>query len=135
MRRGLFYIICIGILISFPACSVKKNNVEKIRDLSFAVLSEEEIPEELDARIKEKGKNAFKITYSDKGKLYIAQGYGRKETNGYSVEVTDCYETENAVYICMNLIGPAKEEKVIRTETSPYVVVKLDAIDKNVVFE
>lgn len=75
------------------------------------------------------------MTYSDEGDMYIAQGYGKKETNGYSVEVTACYETDNAVYIHTNLIGPAKDEKVIQSPTNPHVVVKLDAVDKNVVFE
>lgn len=135
MKRGLLYIICLGILISTPGCSVKKTSAEKVRDLPFHVLREEEIPEEFEAKITEKSMEPFKMTYSDEGYLYIAQGYGEKETNGYSVTVTECYETENAVYIHTSLIGPAKNEKVIRTPTNPHVVVKLDAVDKNVMFE
>lgn len=135
MKRGLLYIICFWILLLLSGCSIKKTSTEKVKDLSFQVLNEESIPEELKAKISEKTAEPFKITYSDKESLYIAEGYGEKETNGYSVEVTECYETANAVYIHTNLIGPSKEEKVIRTPTNPHVVVKLDATDKNVVFE
>lgn len=135
MKKGLVFIICLGLLLSLPGCSVQKNSIGKVRDLPFHVLGEEDIPEELKAKIAKKKAQPFKITYSDKGYLYIAEGYGEKETNGYSVEVTSCYESDNAIYIHTNLIGPSKEEKVIRKPANPQVVVKLDAIDKNVVFE
>lgn len=135
MKRGILAILYIGIFILLSGCSVKKNSTEKVKDLSFHVLSEESIPEELKTKIDGKTKQPFKMTYSDRGYLYIAQGYGEKETNGYSVEVVECYETVNAIYIHTNLIGPSKEEKIIQTPTNPYIVVKLDAADKNVVFE
>lgn len=135
VKKGILSVICLGILILFSGCSVKKSSTEKVKDLSFHVLSEESVPEELKTKIEGKTKQPFKMTYSDKGYLYIAQGYGEKETSGYSVEVIECYETVNAIYIHTNLIGPSKEEKVIQTPTNPYIVVKLDAIDKNVVFE
>lgn len=135
MKRGLLYVLCLGILLSLPGCSVRKKQTEKMKNLPFHVLNEESIPEELKVKMSEKKAEPFKITYSDEGELYIAQGYGERETNGYSVKVVSCYETANAVYIHTNLIGPAKEDKVIQTPTNPYVVVKLDAVDKNVVFE
>lgn len=135
MRRRFLYIVYLTFLISLPGCSVSRNHTDKIKDLSFQVLSEEKIPQELKKKIAEKEEKPFQMTYSDKGKLYIARGYGEKETNGYSVEVTKCYETDNAIYIDTNLLGPSKEEKVIRTAANPYVVVELKAAGKNVVFE
>lgn len=135
MKKERLYIICFLLLMVLPGCSIKKISTDKVRDLSFQVLNNESIPEELKAKIAERTKEPFKITYGDKENLYIARGYGEKETNGYSVKVTECYETDNAVYIHTNLIGPSKEEKVIRTPTNPHIVVRLDATDKNVVFE
>lgn len=116
-------------------CSVKKLNTEKLKDIDFTVLEEENIPEELQAMIKEKETQPFKLTYADNGELYIAEGYGEQETSGYSIEVKECYETENAVYVHTNLIGPAKEEKVVEKKTYPYIVIKMEFIDKNVVFQ
>ena len=40
-----------------------------------------------------------------------------------------------AIYIHTNLIGPSKEEKIVEAKTFPYVAVKMQFIDKNVVFE
>ena len=82
-----------------------------------------------------KNSGPFKITYADKDALYIARGYGEQKTSGYSIEVKECYETENAIYIHTNLIGPSKEEKIVEAKTFPYVAVKMQFIDKNVVFE
>lgn len=85
--------------------------------------------------IKEKEKEPFKLTYADKGELYIAEGYGEQSTSGYSIEVKDCFETENAIYIHTNLMGPAKDEKIVETKSYPYIVIKMEFIDKNVVFQ
>ena len=119
----------------FFFCSVKKMNTEKIRDVEITVLEEEKIPEEFLTQIEEKKSGPFKITYADKDALYIARGYGEQKTSGYSIEVKECYETENAIYIHTNLIGPSKEEKIVEAKTFPYVAVKMQFIDKNVVFE
>ena len=135
MKRVISVLLCVCLLFLAGGCSVKKLNTEKIRDVEFTVLEEDDIPEELLAMIREKEKAPFKITYADKGALYIAQGYGRQQTSGYSITVEACYETNNAVYIHTNLIGPSKEEEIVERETFPYAVVKMEFIDKNVVFQ
>lgn len=113
----------------------KKGEYGKIRDVEITVLEEEKIPDEFMAQIEEKKSGPFKITYADKDALYIARGYGEQKTSGYSIEVKECYETENAIYIHTNLIGPSKEEKIVEAKTFPYMAVKMEFIDKNVVFE
>lgn len=127
--------ITILILCLVSGCSVEKTKTDKLKDLEFTVLGEEEIPEELKGKMEEKEQEGFKITYADNGYLYIAKGYGRQETSGYSIKVEYCYETENAIYFHTILQGPDKEEEVSAKPTYPYVVVKLEWIDKNVVFE
>ena len=62
-------------------------------------------------------------------------GYGTQQTNGYSISVEELYETRNAIYINTNLLGPAKGEAVSEVESYPYIVVKIDYLDKSVVFE
>lgn len=57
-------------------CSEKKDPMEKIKDLEFTVLSEDNIPEELKAVIEEKKDTSFKMTYQDNGFMYICVGYG-----------------------------------------------------------
>lgn len=135
MRRIFTVILCISIVTLFCGCSMKKMDANKIRDIEFTVTEEENIPEELWGKMQERGKKPFKLTYADQGELYIAVGYGEQTTSGYSIEVTDCYETKNAIYVHTNLIGPSKDEKIMETETYPYVVIKMEYVDKNVVFQ
>ncbi len=135
MKKILSVMLSFCILIFLPACSVKKLATEKIRDIEFTVVEEKNIPEELMKMIEEKGKQVFKLTYADQGELYIAEGYGEQPTNGYSIAVKECYESKNAIYIHTNLIGPAKEEQIMEVKTYPYIVIKMEFVDKNVVFQ
>jgi len=135
MKKFIWVILCVSLLCLVAGCSAEKLRTEKLRDIEFTVVDEDNIPKELEEMIDEKEDKPFKLTYADRGELYIAVGYGEQPTSGYSIEVTDLYETENAIYIRTNLIGPAKDEKIVERETEPYIVVKLEFIDKNVVFE
>lgn len=132
-------IVSIILLLVLPAllcaCSIEKTSTTKIRDIEFTVVEEKNIPEELWGKMKEKDGNPFKLTYADQGALYIAEGYGEQPTSGYSIEVKECFETKNAVYLHTNLIGPAKEELIVDAKTYPYIVIKMEFIDKNVVFQ
>ncbi len=135
MKKYILAILCMSILCLFIGCSTEKISTEKLRDIEFTVVPNKDIPEELEEMIDEKDEEPFKLTYADDGTLYIAVGYGKQPTSGYSIKVTELYETENAIYIHMNLIGPAKDEKILERATYPYIVVKTEFIDKNVVFE
>lgn len=135
IKRQVVFALGGCLLCLATGCSVKKMNTEKIRDIEFTVLEEEEIPEEFREVIESRKKNPFKVTYADKGALYIAEGYGEQQTSGYSIEVKACYETKNAIYMHTNLIGPPKKEEIVKAKTYPYVAVKMEYIDKNVVFQ
>lgn len=133
MKRVLIFFTCV-VVFNITACSVTKISQEKIRDIEFTVLKEEEIPEKLADNMKEKEKEGFRISYADEGYLYIAIGYGEQEKSGYSIEIKECYETKNAIYVHPNLIGPAEKEGSKEVKTYPCLVLKLEWIDKHVVF-
>lgn len=127
----LVCLMCMGVY----ACGQKHDTMAKIKDLECAVMAEENIPEELLAKIEEKKEDAFKMTFEDQGFLYICVGYGTQSTGGYSIAVNELYETANAVYIDTNLIGPKPEEKSNPVASYPYIVVKTEFVDKPVVFD
>lgn len=135
MKKIILAIICVSLLGVVAGCSTEKLSTKKLRDIEFTVVDEDDIPEELEEKIDDQDEKPFKLTYADNGSLYIAVGYGEQPTSGYSIEVKELYETENAIYIHTNLIGPAKDEKIVERKTYPYIVVKLEFVDKNVVFE
>ena len=116
-------------------CVTHSGPQEKLRDLEVTVLDKEDVPQEMKQMIEEEKAEPFRLTYTDQGSLYIAEGYGAQLTTGYSVEVTGLYETEDEIRIHTSLLGPEKGEEIKEITTFPYVVVQLGAIDKNVIFE
>lgn len=122
-------------VIFLSACSVESIKEEKMKDLDYTVVPSDEVPEELMTKIEEERNEPMKITFSDKGHLYIVHSYGAQETSGYSIEVKELYETENAICIDTELLGPKKTEEIVETDTCPYIVVKIEENDKYVVFD
>ena len=76
---GLLAVAWIG--LAAAGCGIEDTNGSKIEDVEFTVLEEEAVPEELKQEIEERKEMDFKLTYEDNGKLYIARGYGEKETD------------------------------------------------------
>lgn len=137
LRHGILItgLMLLGLL---AGCSSSKDPMEKIKDLEFTVLAEENIPEELKTVIEEKKKSAFKVTYQDNGFLYICVGYGEQVSGGYSISVNELYLTENAIYADTTLIGPDPADPAAGKRSAPscpYIVLKTEFVDKPVVFE
>ena len=64
-------------------CGSPEDKMKKIKDLDFTVLADEVIPAELKDLIEEKKEHPFKLTFQDRGFLYICIGYGKMSTGGY----------------------------------------------------
>ena len=146
---GAVLICAAAFTAALTGCVSTQAETEKIRDMKYEVIEEEDIPkrvgflrrqeadipQSLREMIKGGEKKPFRITYSDQGFLYIAQGYEVQPTTGYSVEVKDLYETETAVCIKTTLIGPKKGEEKEKAETYPYIVVQTEDVKKDVLFK
>ncbi len=127
--------MAISIAFSLSGCEEKAVDEKKLKDLDFTVLGDNEIPMELKQIIEENKHEVAKTTFVDMGELYIIICYGDQPTTGYSIQVNELYETENTVAIKTTLKGPAKNEEVLKLVTSPYIVVKLENIEKTVVYK
>ncbi len=140
LGRIVKYGICavgFAVLLLLGGCSEKKDPLEKIKDLEFTVLADENIPEELKAVIEEKKSTSFKVTYQDNGFLYICVGYGEQVSGGYSITVNALYLTENAIYVDTTLLGPDPSDPAAGKKdvpSCPYIVIKTEFVDKPVVF-
>ena len=134
MRKFVCFMCCVFIGVMATACTTEKLKTEKLQDIDFTVLAEEDVPKEFLQEIEQREKKPFKMTFEDQGYLYIAEGYGKQATSGYSIEVAELYESENAIYVQTNLIGPDENEEIVMRPTYPLIVVKIESIDKNVVF-
>lgn len=132
MRKYIILLACVCLICG---CSAQKNATKKLRDIEFTVVKDEEVPQELASMIAEKKKERMKLVYTDEAYLYIVEGYGTKPTSGYSVMADACYETENTVCFHSQLLGPKEGEKIFETESYPYVVIKIEKIEKHIVFQ
>ena len=77
----------------------------------------------------------MRLTYTTKDYTYVVAGYGTRETSGYSIKVNNVYTGDNALYIDLNLIGPAAGEAVNEVETYPVIVLKMERREESVVFK
>ena len=128
-------VMAVLLAIMLSGCSLLSEERVKLRDLDFTVLAEEKILEELLSIMNEKKTEPFKLTYSDKDYLYICIGYGEQATGGYSIAVNELYETDSAVYVNTELLGPAPSDKSNQVPSYPYIVLKTEYLDQTVIFE
>ena len=91
-------------------------------------------PEEMQELIREKKETEFQIAYQKGTELFLAKGYGRQMSGGYSIQVKELSASSNAVFFETKLIGPT--EKIQGGEPSyPYIVIKTEYRDGPVQFQ
>lgn len=129
----LVMLIVCGII--FGGCTVEETSRTKISDITYTIVEDADIPEELAVMIEEKKAADFKLTYEMKDELYIIRGYGEQETGGYSICVKDCYLTSNAILFDTELVGPRKGETTSMEPSYPYIVIKMENYGKSTIFE
>ena len=122
--------ICLLVIVSImaamlSACGGETEKEENRNNLEFTVVSEDRLPDELKEILDQKKESAFKLTYADEGYLYICVGYGKQESGGYSVTVNELYETDNAIYVNTNLLGPKAGSSPGTSPSYPYIVLKI----------
>ena len=127
-------LLMITVLVTLFGCGIEKTDGNRLQDLEYEII-EDEIPKELAEKIEEKRSADFKLTYENDKYLYIVRGYGEQETGGYSIQILDLYLTQNAVVLHTNLKGPSKDEVKNAAPSYPYIVIRIEHTDKNVIFQ
>lgn len=130
----LFLSVAAVFFAFFEGCGIEEIDKEKIRDLKYEIVPEEEIPEEVFEKIVSQYENFNRSAYLCSDKLYIIVCYGAQPTEGYSIEVDNLYESSNAIIVETTLKGPSGFEKVEEDISYPYIVLKIEKNDKMVVF-
>lgn len=133
MRKVIILILAACLLCL--GCASTEDSEEKVRDLTYTIVREEDIPPQLLTIINEKKSQNFKLTYEDDEKRYIAVGYGQQASGGYSIQVKELSLGKNAVYFDTELIGPKKNDIDSREKSYPYIVVETSQSEKPVVFK
>ena len=136
MRRWkcAFLGMAFGCMVALCGCDGQVQTQEKVKDCNYTVVEQEELPKELIELIEERKTEPFKLSFGEEGYLYIVRGYGKQAGGGYSIAVEGLYETETQICLETNLIGP-KEQEETQAETYPYIVVMMEYMDKDVVYQ
>ncbi len=113
----------------------KKEEGKRVRDIEFTVCDDSKVPKAFLQEIGKKKEQEFISTYKDGEYMYVARGYGKQSTGGYSINVADFFESENKIIFKTNLVGPGQKDLVLREATYPYIVVKMEYSQKDVVWE
>lgn len=131
LRISIFMLL----IILLCACSRDGTQEKKVSDLDFTVVNPEDISEELMTHIEERKTEAFTLIYKDGENMFLIIGYGQQSGGGYSIKVNDLYLGETSVCVNTSLEGPETGEKTDQAVSFPYIVLKIELIERPVIFD
>lgn len=133
--RGTTLAATLLVATALCGCSSNLMGTESERMVEYTVVGTDDLPEEFRKQIDESKTDVMKLTYKDNEYLYIAEGYGTKDTGGYSISVDQLYVQDKAIYFDSSLIKPGEDEKVSNQPSYPYIVIKTELSEMPVVFK
>ena len=133
LRLAAVLLLLILLSLFLPGCFRQGEEEAQKKELEYTVVPEKEISGELGKLLDKKKEKPFRFSYIDEDSLYIVEGFGEKDSGGYSVVVDQLYLMKQAVYFNALLIGPAEEDRTLE-KTCPYIVIKLERREEPVVF-
>ena len=78
--------------------------------LEYSIVDEKKVPTEMTERIAGMEETPFQIMYVQGDRLYVGQGYGRQEMEGYAIRVDGCTEEKDVICVQTTLLGPGSDE-------------------------
>ena len=148
MRIRCRAIWLIVLLMFSGGCQVLDKKTADGNVLEYTIADEKKVPEEMAERMKEMEEKPFQITYVQGDRLYVGQGYGKQETEGYAIRVDSCMEAQDVICVRTTLLGPGSDETEKAGEEPenvcvregalsryPYVVLEMAKSEKPVIFK
>ena len=133
-RRYVLILGCVFLLLCMAGCALQTKE-KKLRDVEYTVVGAGDVPQELQEEINKIKDEEFQLTYDDEAYLYMAKGYGTRESSGYNISVQQVYLTEHTIVFETQITGPAEGTDAANKETTPYFVIKTERLDGQVIFE
>ncbi|NCB92917.1 MAG: protease complex subunit PrcB family protein [Clostridia bacterium] len=136
MKKRVSFVFLIALLaLGIVGCNVIKQKNGETKAIDYTVVEEGELPIEVKNVIDARKQEGFQMMYQCEGELYLMKGYGIQSTGGYSIQVESVTENKEAIHIKTKLVGPASREEQKDAISCPYIVVKVEGREKQVVFE
>ncbi len=133
-KISLLLVAVLAVML-IAGCEKETKSTERGKDWDYTVVAVRDCPEDFLKELEEKKVNAFQMTYMDGEYLYIALGYGEQATGGFSIAVRGLYESGDKLSFETELMGPGKDEVVKEKPSYPYVIVKTEKTDREVLFD
>lgn len=136
-RKRIFIMtmFCVFLLVVLLGCQCEKTEEKKIKDLDYTICDESKLPMELIELINDKRKEPFKLTYRTKDYLYIVVGYGAQDRTDLNVVMKELYLTENAILVDTDMTSVDNKTLEGNKVTYPWIAVKCELYDLEVVFK
>jgi hypothetical protein len=122
------------LLAVLTACQFQETQEEKRKDLDYTVCDRGKLPDALVDLIEEKKKEPFKLTYRTKDYLYIVVGYGAQDRRDLNVVMSELYLTDNAIIVDTDLVSVEDTTLEDQMLSYPWIAVKCELYDLQVVF-
>ena len=137
LKKGLqiFGIWCLSLMILLTGCEMKQVGNMAKTEVEFTVVEPDEVPSELAVSIEENKQGEIKLTYEDQGYMYLVRGYGQQKTGGYSIAVNEVFLAEDGLHVDTSLIGPPRDQEIRDEASYPYLVIKIEAQEAEVLFD
>jgi hypothetical protein len=136
MLKRISFVCLIAVwAASIVGCSMIQKKTGELKKVDYTVVQDKELPEEVKEVIETKKQEGFQMMYQCEGELYLMKGYGIQSTGGYSIQVEYISENEDELHIKTRLTGPASREEQKDAISCPYLVVKMENRDKQVIFD
>ncbi len=137
VKRVMLAAVVLLLLMMVISCGEKqkpKRTYESMQDAVYEIVSGSDVPHKVNEKIFKERDKGFGFSYRDNEGMYIAFGFGRQNTGGFSIQLAAVKENEDEILIEAKLIAPAPEEVVSTSPSYPYMILKMDNTEKNVEF-
>lgn len=133
MKKAVCLLAILVLAAVLSGCGLIRIEEEERKPVDYTVVERQDIPAALDEIMNEKKEREFQLSYETGEALYLAKGYGRQMSGGYSIQVEELGVSSNGLFFVTRLIGP-KDLNEAGVPSYPCIVIKTEPQKKPVVF-
>lgn len=133
MKKAVCLLAALVLAAVLSGCGLIRIEEEERKPVDYTVVERQDIPAALDEIMNEKKEKEFQLSYETGEALYLAKGYGRQMSGGYSIQVEELGASSNGLFFITRLIGP-KDLNEAGVPSYPCIVIKTEPQKKPVVF-
>ena len=123
MKRSVFLLIAVITAFLLSGCRFVRIEEEERKPVAYTVVEKSDIPEELSRIMEEKKEKEFQLSYETGEDLYLAKGYGRQMSGGYSIQVEELGESGNGLFFVTRLLGPEDLKEALKLDENSNILV------------